>query len=130
MMSLMGAAATPPQRLKEQWSVAAIKRNMLCGICLVQDMNNWNSCLRRSAIINCHMGFCSRARQMWFLIMQVIKYLPIPKDIKFWPTTKFDGSVPFGPTIVQDKTRNPTLPTTVHNAEIVTYGKKFYFITG
>ena len=125
MMGLLSASASPPQTLAQRWSAADIKRNSLCGLCFVHELNDWNSCVRRMGLINLHPGLCSRPRQMFYLIIQILKFLPIPEDYE-GPVFRFQGNVPYGAVELQDHTRNPTIPTEIHNATIVCYGELFY----
>ena len=122
MMGIMSASASPPQDPTQQWPIGELKRNGLCGLCYVHELNDWNSCTRKSGLINLHPGLCSRPRQMWFLIMQILKYLPIPARY-IGPVYRFVGNVPYGPIKIQDRTINPTIPREIHNAEIICYGK-------
>ena len=124
MMSLMSATLSPPPTPKSRWSIAEIKRNMLCGICQIGKLNSWGSCLRRSSLLNCHMGFMSRGRQMFFMVIQVCKFLPIPRS-HHNQFPRFKGNVSFGARFVQDETNNPTIPRHVHNAMIAIYGKNY-----
>ena len=126
MMGLMPACSAPPQNLAQRWPIGELKRNGLCGLCYVHELNDWNSCIRRSSLINLHPGMCSRPRQMLYLILQVLKYLPIPPDYN-GPIFQFNGNVPYGAISVRDLTRNPSIPTEIHNAEIICYGE-FIFI--
>ena len=123
-MNLMSANIAPPRSPAHTWSMDTVKQNLRCGICYVNDINHWNSCQRRMAIINLHPGFSSRPRQLWFIIMQIIKYLPIPETYRA-PKPRFRGNVRFRAFIRQDQTRNPNIPTHIHNAKLVVYGKLY-----
>ena len=124
MMGLLSASATPPETPAERWSIGEIKRNSLCGLCFVHELNDWNSCVRRMGLVNLHPGLCSRPRQMFYLIIQILKYLPIPADYD-GPRFRFIGNVPFGAVELQDQTINPNMPREIHNAIIICYGKQF-----
>ena len=125
LMGLMPAMSAPPQNPAHRWPVGELKRNGLCGLCYVHELNDWNSCMRRQALLNLHPGMISRPRQMLYLILQVLKYLPIPNGY-VGPIFRFIGNVPYGPIKVQDPSRNPTIPTEIHNAKIICYGESFY----
>ena len=123
MMGLLSASAAPPQTPEQRWSLEELKRNSLCGICYIHELNDWNSCIRRSGLINLHPGHVSRPRQMFFLIIQILKFLPIPTDYT-GPIFQFAGNVPYGAVQIQDETLNPAVPTEIHNAQLICYGKK------
>ena len=122
MMNLLSSTIAPPKEPSKIWSIATLKQNILCGICYVQGINHWNSCQRRMAIINLHPGYSSRPRQIWFIVMQILKYLP-PNENYRSPRTKFLGNVTFGALVHQDNSRNPKVPAHIHNAKFVSYGK-------
>ena len=121
MMGLLSASASPPQSVEQRWPLREIKRNSLCGLCYVHELNDWNSCIRRSGLVNLHPGNVSRPRQMFYLIIQILKYLRIPADYT-GPVFRFIGNVPFGPQSLQDPEINPAVPKEIQNAELICYG--------
>ena len=126
MMGLLSASAAPPLTPQERWPLSDIKRNSLCGLCYIHELNDWNSCGRRSGLLNLHPGLYSRPRQMLYLILQVLKFLPVPPDYR-GPIYRFVGNVPYGPVITQDRTIDPSIPREIHNIEMICYGE-FSFI--
>ena len=59
-----------------QWSIDDIVQSMKCKSCFSDAINHWAPCVRLSAQVNLHPSLTSRCRQMWYLTMQFVKFLP------------------------------------------------------
>ena len=59
-----------------QWSIDDIVQSMKCQSCFTDAINHWAPCIRLIAQVNLHPSLTSRYRQMWFLTMQFMKFLP------------------------------------------------------
>ena len=65
-----------PQTMSSmKWTINEIIANFKCYNCIHDALNTWAPCLRQSAMINCHPNFTSRSRQLWFLMMNFLKYI-------------------------------------------------------
>ena len=71
-----------------QWSIDDIVQSMKCQTCFMDAINHWAPCIRLSSQVNLHPSLTSRCRQMWFMIMQFIKFLP-EDDYSFESDAKF-----------------------------------------
>ena len=124
------------------WPIKQLRQDKKCGICFSQNLNPWLTCIRKNALINLHIGFVSRARQMLLLALQVAKYLPIPQTYS-GSYFKFLGplSEPAGTTnsrvsrwqprgyknpgvrLERDTTTDATLPLPRHQTPVIAYGE-------
>ena len=60
------------------WPIKQLRRDKRCSICFSQDLNPWLTCVRKNALVNLHIGFVSRARQLLMMLLQIVKYTPVP----------------------------------------------------
>ena len=127
--------------LSNLWTVEQMRKNLQCEICYRQDFNFWYCCIRRNALVNLHNGFASRPRQMYFLILAIAKYTPVPVQYQ-GPFFRFRGNLDqiipaeqtsstrspvelrnVGVRVLADLTGCATQPKSKHEAKVVAYGK-------
>lgn len=124
------------------WDVKQLRQDKKCGLCYTETLNHWMACIRKSSMVNLHIGFVSRVRQAYLLVLQLAKFLPVPstfngqyfkfngpiKEIarptnhkaSIWQPSSFKSP---GTRIECDKTENSTLPKTRQQLPIYAYGK-------
>ena len=73
------------------WTVNELTSSLRCYSCYHNMVNTWAPCIRRSAQINLHPSLTSRCRQMWFLIMQLLKYCDTSPHFESDETFEFLG---------------------------------------
>ena len=118
-----------------QWTVNELISSLRCYSCYHNVVNTWAPCVRRSAQINLHPNLTSRCRQMWFLVMQLLKYCNIE--------AKFDSDENYAftsETTLQYNTYRPSeaerrdllsnVPKRLQTSKIVSRGKLFSFYFG
>ena len=123
------------------WNVRQLRNDKKCETCHTGNFNLWMTCIRKSALVNLHMGFVSRPRQPLLLALQIAKYLPIPMDYTGY-YFRFSGPIkqPAEPTnsrpsiyhprrylnpgvrIECDTSSDPTIPRPIHQRPVVAYG--------
>ena len=104
------------------WTLDELKNSLVCNTCLLELNNWWHVCLRRSCAINLHPEYLSRGRQMFFMVIQILKYLPVPTSY-YGPIIHFKG--PHKP-IVQDNPRsNSGLPKYLQPKKLIRCGEYF-----
>ena len=127
------------------WSLADLISDLKCLICNSEEFNNWFSCCRKNGLNNTHPGLVSRERQMWQMVMHIVKFMPIPHDYD-GPWFKFKGTfteilpaMELHPWQVPRPPKNPGVrilanPTTSMNVpkrerrhQVFAYGKFIYF---
>ena len=138
-MSINSASNDVSEKL---WPIKQLRRDKKCGICFSQDLNPWLTCIRKNALCNLHHGFISRPRQLLLLVLQIVKYLPIPISYT-GPYFVFLGPLkrPAEPTnsrvnrytpqsyknpgvrLEMDTTLDVTLPRSIQQTPVVAYGK-------
>ena len=84
------SALMPGSMESRKWTVNELVSSIKCFICKHDVINTWSPCSRQSASINCHPNFTSRTRQLWFILMQFLKYIK-PSDSDIWATYAFEG---------------------------------------
>ena len=124
------------------WTVKQLRQDKRCGFCFSENLNSWMACIRKSSMINLHIGFISRTRQALLLALQMAKFLPIPDNYSgeyfrfFGPLTKIAEPTDSRSTLWQpksfknpgvriesDKTINPNLPQARQQLPVYAYGK-------
>ena len=111
-----------------QWTVNEMISSLKCYSCFHNVVNTWAPCVRRSAQVNLHPSLTSRCRQIWFLVMQLLKYCN--------PIAQFDSDENFeflgentiqyhmySPTDPDRRKLNPEIPKIYQTAKIVSRGK-------
>ena len=63
------------------WTADEIVSSMRCNSCFEHLINHWSPCIRKSSQINLHVELTSRSRQLWYLVMQFMKY--VKQDISY-----------------------------------------------
>ena len=139
LMSLSSASNDATEKL---WPIKQLRQDKRCEICFSFDLNPWLTCIRKTALCNLHPGFISRPRQMFLLVLQITKYLPIPVSyngpyfqflgplqksaeptnsrLNFYTPQSYKNP---GVRIEKDTTVDATLPRTIQQAPVVAYGK-------
>ena len=144
LMSLSSASNDVTEKL---WSIKQLRQDKRCEICFSFDLNPWLTCIRKTALCNLHPGFISRPRQLFLLVLQITKYLPIPLSYN-GPYFKFLGPLQKraeptnsrlnfytpqsyknpGVRVEKDTTVDATLPRPIQQAPIVAYGEFFVLL--
>ena len=142
MMSISSAS----NDVSTLWPVRQLRANKKCGICFSFDFNPWLTCIRKHALVNLHMGFISRPRQAFLVLLQIAKFLPVPETYSghyfkfqgpytetveqtdsrpsvFWPRRYKNPGI----RVEKDCTVSDTEPKTVHEQIIYAYGKTYCF---
>ena len=107
----------------KQWPLDQIIASMRCVNCYQDLLVDWATCIRRSAQCNLHPNFCSRERQMYYLVFHVVKYLK-PAD-NVYPF-QGDGEVQYHiyrPDQKDQRQLRSLLPKHLQKQTIVTRGK-------
>ena len=126
------------------WNVKQLRQDKRCSLCFSENLNSWFACIRKTSMINLHIGFVSRCRQSLLLVLQLSKYLPIPDTYRgqyfrfsgpikevveptnsrasIWQPRGFKNP---GARIESDKSENYTLPREKHQQPIYAYGKLY-----
>ena len=129
------------------WNVKQLRQDKKCGLCFSETLNDWMACIRRTAMINLHIGYVSRVRQAYLLVLQIAKFLPIPSTFngqyfKFqgpikilakptnqkasmWQPSSFKSP---GSRIESDHSENLSIPKVTQQKPIYAYGKMIIFI--
>ena len=127
------------------WPIKQLRRDKRCNICFSQDFNPWQTCIRKNALVNLHHGFVSRARQLLLLLLQIVKYTPVPSNYN-GSYFKFKGPLTEpakgtnsrisiyqprgyknpGVRLEMDTSNDPTLPRPLQQLPVLAYGKYFY----
>ena len=71
-----------------KWTADELMSSAKCYNCRQDIFNTWCPCIRQSCQINLHPEFTTRSRQIWFLIMQILKFTktadkPNENDFKY-----------------------------------------------
>ena len=74
----------------EKWTVDELMSSVRCQNCLHDRFNTWAPCIRQSSQINLHPEFVSRPRQIWYLVIKLLKYIK-PADKPNCPYYSYDG---------------------------------------
>ncbi len=107
------------------WDVETLMNQLACYTCHNELYNTWQVCLRRSAAINLHPEYTSRARQCWFISMNTVKFFVVPEDYD-GPIFDFNGF--FCPQQRPMTLANPKLPAKKRKSTLISYGIFFYFL--
>ena len=124
------------------WNVKQLRQDKKCGLCFTDTLNDWKACISKTAMINLHIGYVSRVRQAYLLVLQLAKFLPIPSTfngqyykfngpikvlakptnqrVSMWQPTSFKSP---GSRIECDKSENPMIPKYNQRKAIYAYGK-------
>ena len=138
-MSVSSASNDATEKL---WSIKQLRQDKRCEICFSFDLNPWLTCIRKTALCNLHHGFISRPRQIVLLVLQIVKYLPIPmayngpyfqflgplqktaeptnSRLNFYTPQNYKNP---GVRVEKDTTVDATLPRTLQQTPVVAYGK-------
>ena len=126
------------------WTIKQLRQDKRCNICFSQDFNPWLTCIRKNALVNLHHGFVSRARQLLLMLLQIVKYTPVPSTYS-GPYFKFLGPLTQiaertnsrvsrfqphqyknpGVRLEMDTTEDTSLPRPLQQIPVVAYGKSF-----
>ena len=129
------------------WNVKQLRQDKKCGLCFTETLNDWMACIRKTAMINLHIGYVSRVRQAYLLVLQLAKFLPIPSTFN-GQYFKFDGPIKVlakptnqrvsvwqpssfkspGSRIECDKSENLLIPKDNQRKPIYAYGKIYFSI--
>ena len=115
-----------------QWTVNELISSVKCYSCFHNVVNTWAPCIRRSAQVNLHPNLTSRCRQMWFLIMQLLKFCNSEAQFDTDEEFKFLGENSlqyhtYSPTDPNRRKLNPDIPKYYQIARIVSRGNITHF---
>ena len=107
------------------WTLDEILNGLLCNSCNIEVRNWWHVCRRRGSAINLHPEYLSRCRQGFYIVIQTIKFLPIPKDY-YGPIYKFRG--PHVPQVIDNPRNGLGVPKYLQPKKMIRYGKIVYLL--
>ena len=99
--------------------------------CYHNVVNTWAPCIRRSAQINLHPNLTSRCRQMWYLVIQLLKYCNMTPQFATDETFTFKGETElhyhtYSPTSADRRDLLSNVPRRLQTANIVTRGMLYF----
>ena len=109
------------------WTASELTSSLRCYSCYHNVVNHWAPCIRRSSQINLHPSLTSRCRQMWFLIMQLLKFCETSPDFESDEEFKFLGENSlryhtYRPTDADRRNLLPVIPRRLQTSKIVAKG--------
>ena len=119
-----------PQTMNSpKWSLRELISSFNCYNCLSNSLSKWAPCLRQSAMVNCHPNLTSRCRQIWFIMLNFLKYIKSDpefddEDYKFNDENELEHH-DFQPTAADKKRFADYMPKGLKWTRIVTRGKIF-----
>ena len=134
LVSCPYSSLMPQTMASRKWTVRELISNFNCNNCLSNSLSTWAPCLRQSAMVNCHPNLTSRARQIWFIFLNFLKYNKTQptyddEDYKFDDGNEVDHHE-YRPTASDRKRFSDYLPRTMKWTKIVTRGTVFYYNMG
>lgn len=119
----------PQSMSSRKWNINEIISSFQCFNCYHDQINNWAPCVRLSSQINTHPNLVSRSRQLWFIIINFLKFLRCgpeygDDDFEFQGEHEVEHHA-YHPNAAEKRKLILTTPKYLQKSTIISYGLNF-----
>ena len=131
MVSCPYASLMPHTMISRSWTINELISSFQCYNCLQDIFNRWAPCLRQASQINCHPNLTSRCRQLWFILLNYVKFLKMKPefdddDFEFQGEHLVEHST-YIPSDADHRKMTDFIPKYLQQTTIIRRGKSFIF---